>query len=245
MEGGELLGEYVNKYRTNVEPRFDEIEKWVGEGCTKQEIADLLEISAWSLSDYAKKHPRLAKILDRDDKWNAEILPRLNDIKEWLAQGETVRGICKRLAISPDYWYNCIKRHEILAELVVMGRSLLCNQVEKSLLRLCTGYDYEELKTTVEETANGKKKTKIEKIKRHQPPSAAAISFYLRNRMPEEWSDKKELILDTSQNEDARKQLFMQMVNGEIIDADFKVADDEEEETLQLQDKLNKDTTEE
>ncbi len=221
------MGEYVNKYRENVEPRFDEIEKWVGEGCTKAEIADLLEISSWSLNDYSKKHPRLAKILNKDDKWNAEILPRLDDIKEWLVQGETIRGICKKLAISPDYWYNCIKKHEILAELVNMGRSVLCNDVEKSLLKLCTGYDYEELKTTVEEMKDGKKRTKIEKIKRHQPPSAAAISFFLRNRMPEEWSDKKELILDTSMNEEARKKMFMDMLHGDIIDADYELQEDE------------------
>lgn len=236
------MGEVTNKYRSNVEPRLDEIEKWIGEGCTKAEIADLLEISSWSLGEYAKKHPRLAKILYKEDKWNTDILPRLNDIKEWLVQGETVRGICKKLDISPDYWYNCIKRHEALSELVVMGRSVICNEVEKSLLKLCTGYEYEELKTTVEEDKNGKKRTKIEKIKRHQPPSAQAISFFLRNRMPEEWSDKKELILDTSQNDEARKKLFLDMINGEIIDADYSVQG--EEKDLQITDGFNIETTE-
>lgn len=240
-----MANNVVTKYTTHVEPRLDEIEKWVDEGCTKANIARLLEISIWALDDYTHKYDALAKILNKDDKWNTVFLPKLSEIKDWLANGETVKEICSKLAICPDTWYRYCKEHEILAELVVMGRSVLCNQVEKSLLKLCTGYDYEELRTVVEETANGKKKTKIEKIKRHQPPSAAAISFYLRNRMPEEWSDKKELILDTSQNEDARKQLFMQMVNGEIIDADFKVADDEEEETLQLQDKLDEQTIEE
>jgi len=111
-----------------------------------------------------------------------------------------------------------------------MGRSVLCNQVEKSLLKLCTGYDYEELKTIVEEDKNGKKRTKIEKIKRHQPPSAQAIAFFLRNRMPEEWSDKKELILDTSQNEEARKKLFLQMINGELEKEDDIIDCQEEQQ---------------
>jgi len=158
-------------------------------------------------------------IPNKTSRYDSDILPRLSDIKEWLMQGDTVREICKKLAISPDSWYRYCKEHETLSELVIMGRSVLCNEVEKSLLKLCTGYDYEELKTIVEEDKSGKKRTKIEKVKRHQPPSAVAISFFLRNRMPEEWSEKKELILDTSQNEEARKQLFLQMVNGEI-DAD-------------------------
>jgi hypothetical protein len=148
-------------------------------------------------------------------RYDTDILPRLSDIKEWLMQGDTVREICKKLAISPDTWYRYCKDHETLSELVTMGRSVLCNDVEKSLLKLCTGYEYEELKTIVEEDKSGKKRTKLEKIKRHQPPSAQAISFFLRNRMPEEWSEKKELILDSSQNEEARKKLFLQMIKDE------------------------------
>ncbi|MEA5085153.1 MAG: hypothetical protein VB018_13545 [Lachnospiraceae bacterium] len=70
------------------------------------------------------------------------------------------------------------------------------------------------MKTIVEEDKSGKKHTKLEKSKKHQPPSAAAISFYLRNRCPGEWSDKKELVLDTSQNEQARKQMFLDMIQG-------------------------------
>lgn len=167
-------------------------------------------------------------IPNKTTRYESDILPRLSDIQEWIMQGDTVREICKKLAISPDTWYRYCKEHETLSELVTMGRSVLCNDVEKSLLKICTGYDYEELKTIVEEDKNGKKRTKIEKTKRHQPPSAQAISFFLRNRMPEEWSDKKELILDTSQNEAARKELFLKMVNGEI-DAEDDNGDNNEE----------------
>ena len=60
-------------------------------------------------------------------------------------------------------------------------------------------------------------------------PSAQAIAFFLRNRMPEEWSDKKELILDTSQNEEARKKLFLQMINGELETED-DIIDSEDEQ---------------
>lgn len=155
-------------------------------------------------------------IPNKNNKYETDILPRLTDIKEWLIQGDSVRDICRKLSISPDTWYKYCKEHETLSELVNLGRRLLCNEVEKSLVRLCTGYDFEELKTIVEEDKSGKKRTKLEKIKRHQPPSAQAISFFLRNRMPEEWSEKKELILDTAQGEESRKQLFLQMINENL-----------------------------
>lgn len=152
----------------------------------------------------------------KPSKYDTDILPRLSDIKDWIAGGDSVRDICKKLSVSPDSWYRYCKEHETLSELVNMGKSLLNQDVEKSLFRLCTGYEYEELKTIVEEDRSGKKRTKLEKTKKHQPPSAQAISFFLRNRCPEEWSDKRELIVDSSQNEQSRKALFLQILTGEI-----------------------------
>ncbi len=169
-------------------------------------------------------------IPNKISRYDTDILPRLSDIKEWLMQGDTVREICKKLEMSPDTWYRYCREHETLTELVTMGRSVLCQEVEKSLLKLCTGYDYEELKTTVEEDKNGKKRTKIEKTKRHQPPSAQAISFFLRNRMPEEWSDKKEIILDTSQNDETRKRLFLEMINSNAIEAEYTITEGQDEQ---------------
>ena len=159
-------------------------------------------------------------IPNKTTRYDIEILPRLSDIKEWIMQGDSVRTLCKKLDISPDTWYRYCKEHETLTELVNMGRSVLNNEVEKSLIKLCKGYEYEELKTIVEEDKNGKKRTKLEKNKRYQPPSAAAISFFLRNRCPAEWSDKKELVLDTSQNEEARKQKFLELLHGNDLETE-------------------------
>ena len=88
-----MANSVLTKYYTHVEPRLDEIEKWVDEGCTKAEIARLLDISLWALDDYTKKHPQLAKILKKDDKWNTVILPKLSDLKDWLVNGATVREV--------------------------------------------------------------------------------------------------------------------------------------------------------
>lgn len=163
----------------------------------------------------------------KPSKYDTDIIPRLADIKDWIAGGDSVREVCKKLSISPDTWYRYCKEHETLSELVDMGKCLLQQDVEKSLLKLCTGYEYEELKTIVEEDRSGKKRTKLEKTKRHQPPSAQAISFFLRNRCPEEWSDKRELIVDNSGNEQARKALFLQILSGELPEDEEPTAIDD------------------
>ncbi len=164
---------------------------------------------------------------ERQTKYETDILPQLSDINNWIMEGDSVRVICKKLSISPDTWYRYCKEHETLSELVNMGRRILNNEVEKSLIKLCTGYEYEELKTIVEEDKAGKKHTKLEKCKRHRPPSATAISFYLRNRCPEEWSDKRELIVDNSGNEQARKALFLQILSGELPEDEEPAAIDD------------------
>ncbi|MEA5085152.1 MAG: hypothetical protein VB018_13540 [Lachnospiraceae bacterium] len=74
-------------------------------------------------------------------KYETDILPQLSDIKEWIMQGDSVRTICKKLHISPDTWYRYCKDHETLSELVDMGRSVVNNEVEKSLIKLCAGYE--------------------------------------------------------------------------------------------------------
>ncbi|NCC01907.1 MAG: helix-turn-helix domain-containing protein [Clostridia bacterium] len=163
---------------------------------------------------------------ERQTKYETDILPQLSDVSKWIMEGDSVRVICKKLHISPDTWYRYCKEHETLSELVNLGKSVLNNEVEKSLIKLCTGYEYEELKTIVEEDKSGKKHTKLEKNKRHQPPSAVAISFYLRNRCPEDWAEKKELVIDTSQNEQARKELFLEMIrNNESEQEEENVVD--------------------
>jgi len=168
-------------------------------------------------------------------KYDTDILPRLSDIQQWISEGDSIRDLCKKLSISPDTWYRYCKEHETLSELVELGRCLLNADVEKSLFRLCIGYEYEELKTIIEEDKNGKKRTRIEKLKRYQPPSAQAIAFYLRNRCPEQWSDKREIILDTT-NEQARKELFLQMLEdaGEVIDVESKDVSEGKEQDSEL-----------
>lgn len=102
-----------------------------------------------------------------------------------------------------------------------MSRTAVNNELERLLLRLCMGFEYEEIKKTiVEEDKSGKMRTRVEKTKKYQPPSSNALSFWLRNRAPDQWNDKRELIFDTKDNEEARKKLFLEMIEAEIVEAE-------------------------
>ena len=222
----------VTKYDTNVKPRFEEIKMWIKEEFTDEQIAQKLDIHACTLVEYKKKHSELAKIFEKPSKWETNILPKLNDIREWCMQGLTNEEMSKRLDINPDTWYRYMKEHEILHELVQASKSVMDSKVENALLKTALGFEYEEIKTIIEEDKNGKKRTRIEKTKKYMPPNPTAQAFWLKNRKRDEWGERKEIIFDTKAQELERKKLFLQMINDEVVEADYSVADIPNEETI-------------
>lgn len=166
-------------------------------------------------------------IPNKTNKYETIIKPRLSEIQKWCEEGLTNDVICQRLDIAESTWYDCQKNNAVLLELVHASKSVMDTKVENALLKTALGYDYEEIKTIIEEDKNGKKRTRIEKTKKHMPPNPTAQAFWLKNRKRDEWGERKEIIFDTKSQEEERKKLFLQMVNDEIVDADYSIADDD------------------
>lgn len=206
------------KYDTNVIHRLDEVKQWIVESWTDEQIATELGIHVWTFYDYRKKYPKFEKASYRPSKWDTHVQPRLQEIHKWCVEGQTNDVICKKIGISEATWYEYMNQHPSLAELVKLGKSVMDNQVENSLLRSALGFDFEEVKTIIEEDKNGKKKTRVEKVKRYQPPNPTAMIFWLKNRKKDEWNDRREFIVDTKQNEEERKRLFIEMIGEETVD---------------------------
>lgn len=213
------------KYDTNVKHRLDEIKQWIEDGWTDEQISDELGFHKSTFYDYQKKYPDFAKATYRPSKWDTHVQPRLKEIHDWCAKGETNDVICKKLGISEATWYEYMNEHPTLAELVKLGKSVMDNQVENSLLRAALGFEFEEVKTIIEEDKNGKKKTRVEKVKRYQPPNPTAMIFWLKNRKRDEWTDRREVVVDTKELEEERKRLFLEMIDEEtgdgILEAEY------------------------
>ena len=156
-----------------------------------------------------------------NSKWITNVQPRLTEIREWCIEGLTNEEMSKRLDINPDTWYKYMKEHAVLAELVNISKSVVDSQVENALLKTALGYEYEEVKTIIEEDKNGKKRTRIEKTKKYMPPNPTAQAFWLKNRKREEWSERREIVFDTRAQEEERKKLFLQMINDDVIEAQY------------------------
>ena len=159
-------------------------------------------------------------------KWLTNVFPRLSEIRNWCMDGKTNEEMCLLLGISPDSWYTYMKQYNQLNDIVTAGKSVIDNRVENAVLKTALGFEYEEIKTIIEEDRNGKKRTRIEKTKKYMPPNPTAQAFWLKNRKKDEWGDRKEIVFDTKGQEEERKLQFLKMINEEIVDVEYSIVEE-------------------
>ena len=120
-----------------------------------------------------------------------------------LEDGETMQDAAKKASIHKDTLYEWINTKPDFADAVQRARSdgekNVIAKVERSLLDLALGYEYEEVVTEYESKPNPNPDEKdkyipvIKKQKRTKKrviQSVEAIRFYLSNKCPEVWKNR-------------------------------------------------------
>ena len=87
-----------------------------------------------------------------------------------------------------------------IGEAIRRGKVPVDTRVENALLKRATGYDYIETvtdyyfsETEKDEDGNPKKIIKnIRMTKKHMAPDVGAAAFWLKNRRPDRWREKRE-----------------------------------------------------
>lgn len=106
-------------------------------------------------------------------------------IEGWARDGLTDEQIARNMGISPSTLYEWKKKYPEISEVLKKGKEVVDRQVENALLKRALGYKYDEI--TYE---NGKETKRV--TKEVQPDTTAQI-FWLKNRRPDKWRDRKEL----------------------------------------------------
>lgn len=111
-------------------------------------------------------------------------------IEGWARDGLIDVEIAKMMEINPDTLYGWKKKFPQIAEALKKGKDVIDRQVENSLLRRALGYEYEEVKEVYKDDKL------IEKtiIKKAVIPDTTAQIFWLKNRKPDKWRDKPEVM---------------------------------------------------
>ena len=109
-------------------------------------------------------------------------------IEGWARDGLTDKQIAENIGVAYSTFRDWIKRFPALSAPLKRGKEVIDRQVENALLKRALGYEYVE--TTKELTDLGLTVTK--QVTKQVSPDTTAQIFWLKNRKPKEWRDKKE-----------------------------------------------------
>ncbi|WP_420973818.1 transposase [Bacillus thuringiensis] len=114
-------------------------------------------------------------------------------IEGWARDGLIDEQIAHNMGVSRATLRNWRKKHPIMEQAVRRGKEVVDREVENALFKRATGYTYEEV--TVERQQNGGELQSVEtkRVKRQVPPDSTAIIFWLKNRKPRAWRDRREI----------------------------------------------------
>ena len=125
----------------------------------------------------------------RPNRYETEIKDKLAAVKGWARNGLSNDQIADNLGITRSTFYEYQKKYKDFSDAIKKGKEVVDFEVENALLKRAMGYDYIEVKEEVE----GGVVTKRTKTLKHVPPDVGAAAFWLKNRKPTEWRDRKEI----------------------------------------------------
>lgn len=108
-------------------------------------------------------------------------------IEGWARDGLTDEQIAEIIGINPATLYVWKQKYPEISESLKKGKEVVDRQVENALLKRALGYQYDEI--TLENGVETKRVTK------EVVPDTTAQIFWLKNRKPNQWRDKKDLNL--------------------------------------------------
>lgn len=135
----------------------------------------------------------------RKGKYEDWITPEgLLKVEGWARDGLTDEQIAANIGIRAGTLYDWKNRFSDFSEALKKGKEVVDRQVENALLKRALGYEYKE--TTREPVLNpntGKVELTVTKtVTKQVVPDTTAQIFWLKNRKPETWRDKREITTD-------------------------------------------------
>lgn len=109
-------------------------------------------------------------------------------LQAWARDGFTDEQIATKIGISKQTFYDWKKKYPDFSDSLKKGKEIVDIQVENALLKRALGYEYVEYSEECSEDGIKKKKTV-----KHVIPDTTAQIFWLKNRRPDLWRDKRDV----------------------------------------------------
>jgi len=132
-------------------------------------------------------------------KYQTYVLPRLVEIEGWARDGLTEEQIAKNLGVAYSTFRVYKDKYPALSAALKRSKAIADREVENALFKNATGYEYTEeqaIKLKKVFYLDGKRheeeRVEVVEVKRYRFPDTTAQIFWLKNRKPKEWRDRKE-----------------------------------------------------
>ena len=132
-------------------------------------------------------------------------------IEGWARDGLTDEQIAYNMGVHVSTLYAWKIQYNEISEALKRGKEVVDRLVENALLKRALGYEYEEVKEKYE---NGVC-TERTVTKKEVVPDTTAQIFWLKNRKPEEWRDKR--VVDDNANNKAEQLIENMQTIADIL----------------------------
>lgn len=116
-------------------------------------------------------------------------------LQAWARNGLTDEQIAHNVGIAVGTLYDWKNKYPEISEALKRGKEVVDIEVENALLKRAKGYNYEEVThERISDPETGDAKLVVTKVvTKHVAPDVTAIIFWLKNRLPKDWRDKKDI----------------------------------------------------
>ena len=118
------------------------------------------------------------------DYWLSE--DKLNLIEGWAKDGLTLEEVAHNMGIHRKTLYKWQRTYDPIGHALKRGREVADRQVENALFARAIGRTVIEVKVI-----NGKDGERTEKTAKHIPADVTACIYWLKNRKPEQWGERR------------------------------------------------------
>lgn len=121
-------------------------------------------------------------------------------VQGWARDGLSNEQIAHNIGINKDTLYEWQKRFSDFSDALKKGKEVVDREVENALLKRAMGYEYTEVtQEPVENKDTGEVRMQVTKrVTKQIAPDVTAQIFWLKNRKPEEFRDKRDVELSGS-----------------------------------------------
>lgn len=141
----------------------------------------------------------------RVNKYEKNVKPHLQKIREWSAAGATMKEIAKALNIGESTLHSYKEKYPELLDAFACGRQeVICN-IKAALLKKATGFYYTETRQSIRNDEKNGETVFTETYKRYCVPSETAAAMMLRN-IDDEWRDNDNISVKFKRQENELKR---------------------------------------